>query len=1292
MTLKDLGKINNRTVKSAGPRYSPIIDPAAPNLEIEPLISAIEALALSNKYKDSLIEIRDAISQAWLSASKSTKKAFKIRHPSRLVSEINLLLLEKPGKGFSHLAVINKLAKNTSDILQAENEKLWEQERQTKEHSDEWRAIQSELSSIRKIETAIRKVHLFARSPNFSLVFKNRMLLLGEWGTGKTHLLCDVTLERMKRNLPTLFFLAHQLPTHTDPLTAICKVTGLASTPKKLLEHLNKIGKKSNTRALLVIDGINEAERKAWKTHIPGIIKLVEVYPYVGLILSCRTPFDKQIISEASKKKFVSVFHTGFQEIEFDAQRTFFSYYKIPNPYVPLLTPEFSRPLFLKILCLTFSGQTATTKSQWINEIASGQRTMTKLFEDFICYSGSKIESDFSLAPKICWRIMKGQTLSSGELSGVAVSMARQVKDFLEPQEVIDIVQKITGMSKAKSLEIYHRLIGEGLLVEDINWKDGASKEIIRLPYQRFSDHLIARHLLKEFLDSTSEAAIRRSFIKTRPLGKIFDLPEFGYSYKMPGLASAIMLEFPERVKKTLPASDRELVYYLPKKRRFLTPLVDTFLEGVLWRNKDSFTAQTGNVFGLLLSQENSNILSKTFDVLVTLACRSGHPYSSTKLYNYLAKMTVAERDLLWSEFLRRSHSESVIYRLLNWIEDKSREPIESGSAGNLIQLLALFLTTTDRSLKDRTTKALVILGEEQPEALFEKTIVALSFNDPYVLERMLAASYGILMRGWSFPSNPLIESSIKFAQRLYDSLFAIKAMYATTHILARDYALGSIELCRQINKNCLKGRTISRLKAPYAKSAIAIPKAGKITEKYAAQADPAIHMDFDNYTMGRLVSDRRNYDSAHCGYKAVKRRIKWRILNLGYSSELFKDADSSIVQNDSYYSQKRDGSKVDRYGKKYSWIGFFEVAGILHDEKVLPDRHTSRISDADIDPSFPEKLRTWKPKPNKFFKNRFISARHWAANGEIPNYDHLLQIDEVDKINGPWVLLGGYLSESAKKDARKVFTFINGVLVKNKAIQKLRRKFSQKEYPGNREIPEPWEDHYTFAGEVPWSSKYGFDFHHGKKNKRHVGSCFEEHKTFTIKKKTADLTKSEKFKVAIQTMRIEFGSPGELIPVVKEAEEKIKTLPKYTEIFEYKTIPGIPVEVPRHTLSWESHHSTENQSGYADFIAPALCDFLKLRNKGSSQDLFDENGNPASLYRMFGDGSDYYRSNLLYIRRDLLESYLRQTGQKLVWFIWGERDFKHEVLQEMRTEIQDIWSAHKHIHKRMKIAKLSTR
>ena len=44
----------------------------------------------------------------------------------------------------------------------------------------------------------------------------------------------------------------------------------------------------------------------------------------------------------------------------------------------------------------------------------------------------------------------------------------------------------------------------------------------------------------------------------------------------------------------------------------------------------------------------------------------------------------------------------------------------------------------------------------------------------------------------------------------------------------------------------------------------------------------------------------------------------------------------------------------MERYGKKYCWIGYFDLAGILMSKGSLPYMD-ERLSDLSIDPSFPE-------------------------------------------------------------------------------------------------------------------------------------------------------------------------------------------------------------------------------------------------------------------------------------------------------------------------------------------------
>ena len=70
--------------------------------------------------------------------------------------------------------------------------------------------------------------------------------------------------------------------------------------------------------------------------------------------------------------------------------------------------------------------------------------------------------------------------------------------------------------------------------------------------------------------------------------------------------------------------------------------------------------------------------------------------------------------------------------------------------------------------------------------------------NDPYVPERMLAATYGIAMaRQNDFEDTSFVDEVLPFLyeRQLYENMFKPDAPHATTHILARDYAKRTIDI-----------------------------------------------------------------------------------------------------------------------------------------------------------------------------------------------------------------------------------------------------------------------------------------------------------------------------------------------------------------------------------------------------------------------------------------------------------------------------------------------------------------
>ena len=242
-------------------------------------------------------------------------------------------------------------------------------------------------------------------------------------------------------------------------------------------------------------------------------------------------------------------------------------------------------------------------------------------------------------------------------------------------------------------------------------------------------------------------------------------------------------------------------------------------------------------------------------------------------------------------------------------------------------------------------------------------------------------------------------------------------------------------------------------------------PAADTISDIDVAPSKGAIHMDFENYTMGGLIRNRSNYDYDHNVYKEVRRQIEYRIGNLGYSPERFGAIDRMIAET-GWRAESQGRSKIDRYGKKYSWIAFFEMYGIRLDAGELSEAHDcERPSDADLDPSFPEKPKTFQPALPDLFSGSPTEPRKWLSEGPTPDYQGLLQRDEIDGESGPWLLLEGYIEQNAPIDNRRVFTFLRGILVKCEHATELLAGFNAIEYPGNRAIPEPLKDYYTYAG-----------------------------------------------------------------------------------------------------------------------------------------------------------------------------------------------------------------------------------
>ena len=359
-----------------------------------------------------------------------------------------------------------------------------------------------------------------------------------------------------------------------------------------------------------------------------------------------------------------------------------------------------------------------------------------------------------------------------------------------------------------------------------------------------------------------------------------------------------------------------------------------------------------------------------------------------------------------------------------------------------LAEYIMWVLTSTRRPLRDKATRALYWYGRRFPQEFLDLVIESLSINDPYIPERMLAATYGVAMaRQHDFQDDSFTKEILpSYGRELYEAMFKPNALHSTTHILARDYARRTIDIALIHHPDLLTADEQRYITPPFTQGGIREwgESEDRDPDEYQDGNLP-LHMDFANYTLGRLVKDRSNYDFEHDEYKRVRANIFWRIYDLGYSLDSFGKIDKLIARENWRYGRSADGRKTDRYGKKYSWIAFYELAGFRQDEGLLPEYYDApRIPDIDIDPSFPVEQREYNLVKENFLGDQKISTEEWVLKSDPPDVLPYLKIDQLCGEEGPWVLLDGYLRQKDDQMDRETFAFLQGLIVKSEESEKI--------------------------------------------------------------------------------------------------------------------------------------------------------------------------------------------------------------------------------------------------------------
>ena len=368
---------------------------------------------------------------------------------------------------------------------------------------------------------------------HWRIVNDRRLLLYGDAGVGKSHLIGDAVEHQLERERPAILILGGSLR-EDDPWTQIIEQLGLQGlSTDTILGALDAAGQAAGTRAVLFVDAINERHGiDLWSTRLPAFLTSIEPYPHVAIVVSCRTTYLPYIVdNNASLKDLARLKHTGFAG-NAAAARYYLDKRGIVRMAAPALIPEFNNPLFLKTCCdfLIKSDE---------KQFPRGLRGVTAIFE---FYSGAVAE-----AVETRMALDRGQKIVSRVMAAIAEASDEGDRGYVERTKAQAIVDAIRPSHGSFEDNLLSQLKSEGALaIEPVANDAGGFTETVRFTFERYSDHRIAHQLLERHFDN---AAPERAFEEGKPLRRYVDNEN---TYQRMGVLEALATQIPERTDKEL--------------------------------------------------------------------------------------------------------------------------------------------------------------------------------------------------------------------------------------------------------------------------------------------------------------------------------------------------------------------------------------------------------------------------------------------------------------------------------------------------------------------------------------------------------------------------------------------------------------------------------------------------------------------------------------------------------------------------------------------------------------------
>lgn len=741
-----------------------------------------------------------------------------------------------------------------------------------------------------------------------NLYFSKILIMSGKAGIGKSHTVGNFIYSNyIAKEIPSLLLLGRDFGLDEKAEIQFCKNCEARNNFEEILIYLNNMGCMRNIQIPIIIDGINESKNKTiWKNNLLNIINLIRKYSNIKLVITVRDTYNSTCIPDEldSNADIIRMTHNGFSSNTFAAIKQFFDFYNLKVPVYKVINNEFKNPLFLVQYCeLLSNGKFDLEDDQYTNFLI--------VFEKYI----ENIDKDFSNKNSAIYNI--------GIISKIIDSYVETFLKQNEPPKFENfslMVSNITNKYSINCIDTINYLIDNNLFFIEKHFHE----ETINFTYERYLKICCANYLLKKYHNIDE---IKKSINN----GELKTYVEYGDKFDegiAEELINIIQLNYSSDFLSLIDYDFDKICYYIKYY----------YIKSIKWYKGQYDVSTIEENIKKLISEDE--FYYDIIDTILSISFIPDNPLNILYISKFLLNLSMPDRDYQWTiniDEYYNCYESNALDSIFDYCLENGNKYLNDDQIYLISILLCWMLSSSNRHIRDISTKCLTKLLLNHHNITIKIMDYFKDNNDMYILERIVAASYGSIMRSeynddinelsnklynLIYPNSRIIDNviiktyglkifkylKVKYNIKLYDKIKKEKKSkwYASlpTNEEIDEYDFSFDEL-KKDNRKCENHIIIHSMVTEYGRGTSAYGDFGRYTLEYYLKPFKYIFKDV------QLLAN-----------VATK-----RVFDYGYNYELFGNYDRNVKANESRYYHLRE-----RIGKKYQWIAMYELLSKLYD------------------------------------------------------------------------------------------------------------------------------------------------------------------------------------------------------------------------------------------------------------------------------------------------------------------------------------------------------------------------